>query len=142
MQFKYFNSVNTPSTRRHNGVFRILFTGSGRISLSKSLASTLGGGELLPLQFVQDELRPVDWYLTPIDQEQSYRFRPDGENGCKGYYLQHAEMCRIVRRSLGVADTDKSSVSINVSCTPVEVQGKLFYALLTRQYLDKNDATH
>jgi hypothetical protein len=133
MKKKILNLKTVPPLTRTEGLTVSISCKSGVIAFSKPL------GERLKLQeyrinFIQDEDRPMDWYLQVTKDPEGFqvRFRPNGKNTTGQFITQSTGVCRQLFDSCRLPYASQRFL-----VAPEPVEGDLF-AIITKSAKDKS----
>jgi hypothetical protein len=96
MKKKIFNLISTPQLRQ-TGFWISLNPKGGSITFSVELGEKLKL-DTTRLNFVQDEERPMDWYLEPTKDPQAFTIKTKKNNPKLGvnYALQNSSLVRAI----------------------------------------------
>jgi len=96
MKRKVWNKDSVPETRV-TGLYIRVAPKSGTITLSKDLAELI---KKPGINFVQDEARPLDWFIEPSAETSAFLIRSKSNAKMQsGYVVQNSAICREILKS-------------------------------------------
>ena len=99
----------------------------GPISFNKTISESIGLKDGDKIVFLQDEIRPMDWYISKTENDDGFVLRGKIKTS-SSLITNSATVARAILKSVGSI----KKATFRMSEKPTEVDGKKYFAILTK----------